>query len=73
MIHKSFLEVNEQGTEAAAATALMKDAESAPRRRIVKFIPDFKADRPLLFLIRDDQTGAILFMGRLVNPDRHQG
>ena len=67
VLHKAFVEVNEKGTEAAAATAVMLAAgRSAPRS--VPFVPTFKADRPFLFLIRDIQTGSILFMGRMMNP-----
>ena len=64
VIHKAFVEVNEQGTEAAAATGVMMlgmAAWPAPPK-------DFRADHPFLFLIRDDASGAILFMGRLADP-----
>ncbi len=62
VIHKAFVDVNEEGTEAAAATAggiriLKKQLEQV-----------FRADHPFVFLIRDNRTGSILFMGRLVNP-----
>jgi serpin B len=60
--HKAFVEVNEEGTEAAAATAVGMQATA------VRFYPVFRADHPFLFLIRDNQTGSILFMGRMVNP-----
>lgn len=60
--HKAFVEVNEEGTEAAAATAVGMQATA------VRFYPVFRADHPFLFLIRDNQTGSILFMGRVVNP-----
>jgi serine protease inhibitor len=67
VIHKAFVEVNEKGTEAAAATAIiMGVAESAPVT--VPFTPTFKADRPFLFLIRDRKTGSVLFLGRMTNP-----
>jgi serpin B len=67
VIHKAFVEVNEKGTEAAAATAvIMMTATSA--RMTVPFTPTFNADRPFLFVIRDKQTGSILFMGRITNP-----
>lgn len=63
VIHKAFVEVNEEGTEAAAATAVVMMKLSAPTRPI-----EFRADRPFLFLIRDQATGSILFLGRVVNP-----
>lgn len=67
VIHKAFLEVNEKGTEAAAATAVaMAVARSLPSTE--PFTPVFKADRPFLMLIRHDATGAILFMGRMTTP-----
>ncbi len=64
--HKAFVEVNEEGTEAAAATGVgMRTTSIAaePARPVV-----FRADRPFLFLIRDNRSGAALFMGRLMNP-----
>ena len=67
VLHKAFVEVNEKGTEAAAATAvMMMMARSAPIT--LPFIPTFKADRPFLFLIRDIKTGSVLFIGRMTNP-----
>jgi serpin B len=66
VFHKAFVEVDEEGTEAAAATAVIV-AETAS----VSIEPEavaFTADRPFLFLIRDTRSGAILFMGRLVDP-----
>jgi serpin B len=62
VIHKSFLDINEEGTEAAAATAAVPTA-SAPRHEPPP--PVFKADHPFLFLIRHEKSGAILFMGRV--------
>jgi len=56
------VEVNEEGTEAAAATAV----EMATKA--VLYNPVFRADHPFFFIIRDNRTGAILFMGRLVDP-----
>lgn len=66
-IHKAFVDVNEEGTEAAAATAntMVATAMRMPQPPIV-----FRADHPFLFLIRDVRTGAILFLGRLENPDQ---
>jgi len=63
VLHKAFIEVNEEGTEAAAATTVHM-LESA--------IPDspkvFDADHPFLYLIQHKETGTILFMGKVVNP-----
>jgi len=60
--HKAFIEVNEQGTEAAAATVVGIALSSAPMETT------FYADRPFFFVIRDDRSGSILFMGSIVNP-----
>jgi serpin B len=63
VIHKAYIDVDEKGTEAAAATAVVM--------RIAGFIRDsieFRADHPFLFLIRENRTGAILFIGRVINP-----
>ena len=59
-VHKSTIDVNEEGTEATAATAVLVGTWSAS--------PVFRADHPFLFLIQDDETGNILFMGRVMNP-----
>jgi serine protease inhibitor len=67
VLHKAFVEVNEKGTEAAAATAVLMLAKSAAPVT-VPFTPTFKADRPFVFLIRDRKTGSILFLGRTTNP-----
>ena len=66
VLHKAFVEVNEEGTEAAAATAveMTLGMSSGPSR------PIFRADHPFLFLIRDNRTGSILFMGRVAEPRR---
>ena len=66
VIHKAFVEVNEKGTEAAAATAVMMRPASA---RPDDVPVTFRADRPFVFLIRDNKTGTILFVGRLANPE----
>jgi serine protease inhibitor len=63
VIHKAYVDVNEEGTEAAAATAVVVRGESKRPP-----VPVFRADHPFLFLIRDQRTGSILFLGRLVNP-----
>jgi len=65
-IHKTFLEVGEDGTEAAATTAVIMTKTSAmndPEETI-----EFKADRPFIYMIRDNQTGTILFIGRYTKP-----
>jgi serpin B len=63
--HKAFVAVDEEGTEAAAATAVMI-AGAAPGRQPEPV--DFTMDRPFIFLIRDIETNSILFMGRVMNP-----
>src|SRR4030042_6014412 len=64
VIHKAYIDINEEGTEAAAATAVqMKMTSVGPSQT-----PVFRADHPFVFLIRDNQTGSILFIGRGVNP-----
>jgi len=62
VIHKAFVSVDEAGTEAAAATAVVK-MSAAPG-----FPVEVTIDRPFIFLIRDIDTGAILFIGRVMNP-----
>ncbi len=62
-LHKAFVDVNEEGTEAAAATGFVVGTYSLPRKPKV-----FRADHPFVFMIRDDLTGSILFLGRVVNP-----
>jgi len=66
VIHKAFVDVNEEGTEAAAATAVAMKAKAvfrAPEEPV-----EFHADHPFVFLIRDNSTQSILFLGRLLNP-----
>jgi serpin B len=63
VIHKAFVAVDEAGTEAAAATAVIVGASSIPASPVEVII-----DRPFIFLIRDIQTGSILFVGRVLNP-----
>ncbi|KAM5148111.1 antithrombin-III [Mantella aurantiaca] len=62
--HKAFLEVNEEGSEAAAASAVIFTGRSLPVNRII-----FKANRPFLVFIREVAINAIIFMGRVSNPD----
>ncbi len=63
VIHEALVTVDEKGTEAAAATAAGMRAGGMPQKPMV-----FRADHPFLFLIRDMETGAVLFMGRVVVP-----
>jgi serpin B len=65
VIHKAFVDVNEEGTEAAAATAVMM--RSAAIRASEKPV-EFRADHPFVFIIRDNRTESILFLGQVVNP-----
>ena len=64
VLHKAFIEVNESGMEAAAATTM-------PAAASAKTMDDeFIADHPFIFLIRDNGSGAILFLGRTVDPSK---
>ncbi|MGD0358364.1 MAG: serpin family protein [Terracidiphilus sp.] len=69
VIHKAFIDVNEEGTEAAAATAITMVTTA-------RYEPDrpppivFSADHPFVFLIRDNRSGGILFMGRVTDPTK---
>jgi serpin B len=64
VIHKAYVDVNEEGTEAAAATAVpMVGATARPGNPAI-----FRADHPFLFMIRHEPTGSILFLGHVVNP-----
>jgi len=62
-IHKAFVDVNEKGTEAAAATGIVVGVTSLPLEPKV-----FRADHPFVFLLQDQRTGSILFLGRVTNP-----
>ena len=69
IFHKAFVEVNEKGTEAAAATSgVMMRGLGAPSKQ--QRIPIFRADHPFLFAIYDRKCGAILFLGRMADPTR---
>jgi len=65
VIHKAFVSVDEAGTEAAAATIVIMPAMAAPDPEEPI---EVTIDRPFIFFIRDIETGAILFVGRVVNP-----
>ena len=63
VVHKAFVDVNEEGTEAAAATAVIMDKSfSRPLT--------FRADHPFMFLIRENTTGSVLFVGRIADPTK---
>ncbi|MDV2481424.1 serpin family protein [Methanoculleus sp. Wushi-C6] len=66
VVHKAFVDVNEEGTEAAAATGVVVKLVSAP---IEDTTPVFKADHPFVFLIVENDSGTILFIGRVANPE----
>jgi len=68
VIHKAFVDVNEEGTEAAAATGVIMMRHAAVARP--KVPPVFRADHPFVFLIRDNRNGAILFLGRVIDPTK---
>lgn len=63
VIHKAFVAVDEEGTEAAAATAVIMEAAGAPMWDVSLLV-----DRPFIFIIRDKVNGQILFIGRVLNP-----
>ena len=63
-LQQAFIDVNEEGTEAAAVTGFVGGDAPSPVPRYVLF----KADHPFVFLIRDMRSGAILFLGRVVEP-----
>lgn len=65
VIHQAFVEVNEEGTEAAAATGVVMGLTSVGPR-----IPIFRADHPFMFIIQESETGNILFLGRVSDPSR---
>jgi serpin B len=60
IVHEAFIEVDEQGTEAAAATGVVMKRGGRP--------PVFRADHPFIYLIRDRHTGSIVFLGRIIHP-----
>ena len=59
VIHKAFVDVSEEGTEAGAAAAVVMERSK---------LAVLRADHPFLFMIRDNHSGSILFLGRVVNP-----
>src|SRR3989442_14871327 len=64
VVHETFIAVDEEGTEAAAATAVIGGATGGPSP-----IVDLTGDKAFIFLVRRDETGAILFIGRVPHPD----
>lgn len=65
VVHQAFVEVDEKGTEAAAATAVGVETTAMPAPR-----PVFRADHPFIFVIQQKDTGNILFFGRVMDPSR---
>jgi serpin B len=63
VIHQANIDVDEKGTEAAAATAVVMRATSAPAEPVTLHV-----DRPFMFALRDVETGAVLFLGRVTDP-----
>lgn len=64
VIHKAFVSVDESGTEAAAATAITMRTKSMPIDPV-----KFSADKPFIFVIRDNKSESLLFVGRLAKPE----
>jgi serpin B len=68
IIQKAFVELKEEGTEAAAVTVIMMRTESSMHEDPV-YVPEFRADRPFFFVIREKSTGLILFTGVVENQE----
>jgi serpin B len=68
VIHQTFVNVSESGTEAAAATAVIMEVTSIPYP--IEEPKVFTADHPFIFIIQQKDTGNILFLGRVSNPSR---
>jgi serpin B len=67
VIHKAFVSVTEDGTEAAAATAVVMDRATVMNPSLFEV---FNANHPFIFVIRDNGTGCILFMGKIADPTK---
>jgi serpin B len=65
VIHQAFVDVNEEGTEAAGATAVVMGLGGPPPRPV-----PFRADHPFVFLVRDNRSGSVLFLGRVADPTK---
>jgi serpin B len=68
IVQKAFVEVKEEGTEAAAVTVILMQTTST-MGQVNDLVPQFRADRPFYFLLREKSTGLILFTGVVENPD----
>ena len=68
VVHKAFVDVSEEGTEAAAATGVMMEMGVSVQPLLPPAV--FRADHPFLFIIRDNHSGSILFIGRVVDPSK---
>jgi serpin B len=66
VVHKAYVDINEEGTEAAASTAVIIAPTMARRDPHPPVV--FRADHPFIYMIRDPDTGSILFLGRLTDP-----
>ena len=66
VVHKAFVDVNEEGTEAAAATGVVVNLVSMP---LEDTTPVFRADHPFVFMIVEEDSGTVLFMGRVADPE----
>jgi len=66
--HKTYIDVNEEGTEAAAATSVEMELTAAPMEEDEPPPFEMVVDRPFILAVRDDQTGALLFLGAIVEP-----
>ena len=64
VLHKAFIDLNEHGTEAAAATVVLMEATSAQEDEPI----ELTIDRPFIFAIRDTESGTLLFVGRVLDP-----
>ena len=67
VVHKAFVDVSEEGTEAAAATGVIMELTSVVEPTLPAV---FRADHPFIFMIRDNHSGSILFIGRVVDPSK---
>ena len=70
VLHKAFVETDEVGTEAAAATAVTMALATAAPPMAVPRVKEFRADHPFVFVIKHEDTGAVLFIGRVLDPTK---